>query len=179
MFTHTRPLTVASESNLGSMTCSTSWDAATPRCRNRVNLLLHIKRRCGGVSLSPYWTTGLFTLSLRERLANLQYPQSRTFGHYPKPVTMGEVSEVDQHVNHNLCFHPQLSLHHNWPMQCLQPQSVTLLFPLTCEQDSEILELHLGQQLTLDPERAFHPFPPEHNGLSWGANFHTCCLTLG
>ncbi|KAL3970244.1 alcohol-forming fatty acyl-CoA reductase [Sarotherodon galilaeus] len=107
------------------------------------------------------------------------YPRSRSFGHYPQLVAIGEGRDVDR----------PLPLHHDGPVQrphhCSRSTNpsvdLRLPSPITREQDPEILELlHLGQELIPDPEWALHPFPAENHGLRFGvADPHSRCFTLG
>jgi len=80
------------------------------------------------------------------------YSRSRSFGHYPQLVTIGEGRNVDWPIN------PRASPSTDPPV------SLPLHSSLTREQDPEILELlHLGKDFI----RAFNPipFPYQHNPI--------------
>ncbi|MEQ2301202.1 hypothetical protein AMECASPLE_033508 [Ameca splendens] len=89
-------------------------------------------------------------------------PGSRSFGHDPKFMRIGE--------GRNVHLLAQLSLHHNGveqhPDYCGSHTALSvnlpLHSPLTHEQDPKIPELlHLRQELPSNPERASHIFPIE------------------
>ncbi|XP_062311935.1 uncharacterized protein LOC134016604 [Osmerus eperlanus] len=117
------------------------------------------------------------------------YSRSRSFGHYPQFVTIGEGRNVDRLVNRELRLSTQLLLHHNGPMQSPHhcgrrtdpPVDLALHPSLTREQDPEILELlRLGQDLLPDPEIALHLFPVDNHGLRFGgADSHPSRFAFG
>ena len=93
------------------------------------------------------------------------YPGSRSFGHDPKFMTIGDCRNVNWTVNQELRLSAQLSLHHYRPIQwphyfgrCTDPPvSLTLHPSLTREQDPKILRLlHLRQKLSPNLEGASH-----------------------
>uniref|UniRef100_A0A8C6KI56 Ig-like domain-containing protein n=1 Tax=Nothobranchius furzeri TaxID=105023 RepID=A0A8C6KI56_NOTFU len=77
------------------------------------------------------------------------YPRSRSFGHYPKLMTIGEDWDVDRPVNREPGFLAQLPLHHDRsaqrPHHCRRRTNPPVDLPipptLTREQDPEILKL--------------------------------------
>ncbi|MEQ2264404.1 hypothetical protein XENORESO_005047 [Xenotaenia resolanae] len=94
------------------------------------------------------------------------YPGSRSFGHDPKFMAIGEGGNVDRLVNRELCFLAQLSLHHNGSARCYcgsrtDPSvDLPLHSPLTREQDPKILELlHLRQELPSNLKSVFEINP--------------------
>lgn len=71
-------------------------------------------------------------------------------------MTIGEGWNEDRLVNQELCLQAQLPLHQNrlvQLLQCCQHRTNPLHFPITLEQDPEILKLfRLGQRLISNPE---------------------------
>ncbi|MEQ2222036.1 hypothetical protein ILYODFUR_021798 [Ilyodon furcidens] len=116
------------------------------------------------------------------------YPRSRSFHHDPMFMVIGEGRNLDRPVNQVLHLSAQFSLYHK-----LTSAASTLLLhsPLTCEQDSEILELfNLIQELPSNLKRTSNPFPVKNSDLEelilipassyWAANRpSTCCTGVG
>ena len=105
------------------------------------------------------------------------YPQSRSFGHYPKLMTMGEGWNADRPVNRKLCQRSGtvpalLQLPHRSACPSHAP-----FYPNSWTRP-EILELfHLRQQLIPNTEGAIHRFSAESHGLRLDAMVHTWLQT--
>ena len=118
-----------------------------------------------------------FSLSLRDSPAHFSplYPQSCSFGHYPKLVAIGEGRNEDRPVNRELYLSIQLPLHldrsaqspHHCRCRTDPPVNLSLHFRLI--QERKLMELlQLGQDLPPDPEKELHLFPAEIHGLRFG-----------
>ncbi|MED6270604.1 hypothetical protein CHARACLAT_012099 [Characodon lateralis] len=116
--------------------------------------------RCGGAAAllrAPHpISKGVPGQPTEEAHFHRLYPGSRSFGHDPKFMAIGEGRNVDRPVNRELRFSAQLSLHHNGPAQrphyCGSRTDPSVDLPLhsslTHEQDPEILKLlHLRREL--------------------------------
>lgn len=112
------------------------------------------------------------------------YPQSRSVGHYPKLVNIGESRNVDQAVNRELCVLAQLLLHHDRPMKSLHHCWCRISL-------SGDLSLHLSSLMNKTPRnpnsstwgKISFPTRREHSTLYHGlglggAEPHPRCFTL-
>ncbi|MEQ2220455.1 hypothetical protein ILYODFUR_005639 [Ilyodon furcidens] len=89
------------------------------RCPSHLNWLLSMWRSSGSTPSSSHMTE-FHTISkgvpghpTEEAHFSRLYPGSRSFGHDPKFMAIGEGRNVDRPVNRELRFSDQLSLHHS------------------------------------------------------------------
>ena len=106
------------------------------------------------------------------------YPRSRSFGHDPSLMTIGEGRDEDWSVDR-----AQLPFRHNHAIKHMQhhthcsnsPIDLTPHHHLTAQQNPEVLELlHLRQRLIPHPEKAIHRWMIEQRG--WQAATATLAL---
>ena len=139
--------------------------------------------RCGGVAtlhwVPPRWTSHPISKGESSRSCPSSRPTGRElrWGLEQRPTVKKSLAFC---LNAFFQTTPVQSLHH-CPRCTNPPVNLLLHSSITCEHDSEMLKLlHLRQDLTPNPERAFNPFPTYNHSLRFGgACSHPCRFTLG